>query len=153
MKNILRILAVIIALTTIGLTGCDGENNTGGTFESISIQDISPEEFYKWKDADIDKVYSIHDAEQLTHYLTEEGNPLPEIDFEKHTLLLAYGYAPSSILGVSKVYYFNEKSGHYTLRVTVEMHHITGVDRWSLAVLVPVIPDTIEVKEEIYFFY
>lgn len=104
--------------------------------EEVASEDISPENYYEWKDTETDKAYVVRSQEELQGYINGE-NPLPEIDFSKNTLLLARGATPCGIIDVEKKVYGNEDGGNQMLHITVKMNAATVIGKWSAAVLIP----------------
>ena len=89
-----------------------------------------------------DEAIVINSYEGLEKYILCKRDGYPEIDFSKHTLLLARGTAKSVISSKEMISIFLENSTNdYTLNLTIYLNPLLTLQPWHFSVLVPKLPD------------
>ena len=101
-------------------------------FEDYSLEGTS----CKWKNFDYDNVIVINSDEKLQDYLVCAENNYLEIDFSKYTLLLAHGYATSSITNIycSGLQQISEQS--YEMNIDLSLGYATVMTHWQVPIIV-----------------
>ena len=87
-----------------------------------------------------DKLTVITSNKELKNYIICTDSNYPEIDFSKHTLLLANGGVATGIYRIDTKFYRNA-ANNYTLYVTVYLGISMFPETWRIYVLVPKITD------------
>ena len=101
------------------------------------------------------KVLIINSNEDLKNHITTADNDLPEIDFDKNSLLIAYGVAASGVYDLVEKLQQTGKN-EYGMHVTIERTYVELNTEWVRAVVVekisnnPKINLKVELSDNIY---
>lgn len=145
MKKNAQTLSVILMSIFIGFTylSCDSKDDDDLDETSFSEYDLSGTSC-KWIPAG-ERVESelimINSSEELDNYITyTEKNDRPDIDFKKHTLLLARG----EHLHLIKLEYINfeqAQNGHYVFTVNLQPYLSSVITNWWAPIIVKKLKD------------
>jgi hypothetical protein len=143
--NTLKFAAILLLLAGV-ISSC-GKNN-----EPTEI----PFTEYTWGNTDCywtdlgsdNSVIIINSETELEKYLICAESNCPEIDFPKHTLLMASGPGAFSVESVT---FFQNSKDEYELKVTIKEAYIpfdmeNRVYTWHIAIVVPKIPDVAKIN-------
>ena len=137
MKTILKHTAFTAILLSLagGLISCEKENPVEIPFTEYSLVGTS----CQWKNLNYDnKLIIINSNKDLEKYVNcMDGDSYPEIDFSKHTLLLANGRTHSNVNSKNIVHLTQYSSRKYDLEIVVRMGTGGLAEAWTLAILVP----------------
>lgn len=114
------------------------------------LKDISPDNYYDWKNMDNGTVYVVNSAADLEKYLAGE-NPLPEIDFSNMTLLLMRGQATNGITSIENR--LSKYNTTLTLHTSISLNLTEVAEPWCVALLINKIPGTYKVKADVKYNY
>jgi WD40 repeat protein len=107
----------------------------------------------QWTNLSYDgKVIIINSKEELKKYITCEEDDFPDVDFSKHTLLLANGPSTNGIGKIETVLLKNT-SKKYILKVTVHMGITMVAQGWCISIITPKISDKSEIKLNVELTY
>ncbi|MDR1739820.1 MAG: hypothetical protein LBR45_03595 [Bacteroidales bacterium] len=87
----------------------------------------------------------INSNEELENYFVCTEGSLPEIDFSKHTLLLARGLTSSGIYKIEKKLE-QLSTDKYQLNVEIELNFLTVIESWNLTFITKKLNKDSEVK-------
>lgn len=101
---------------------------------------------WDWSEIEANRLYVIRSMDEYTRYVKSENDPLPEIDFEKYSLLVAKGQANRGVAGMdNKV--ISSGSESYLLDINITLNAATAMDEWYVGILASVPRDKkIEMK-------
>jgi len=102
-------------------------------FEDYSLADAS----CQWANLAYDNtIVVINTNEELNQYITCTGSEYSAIDFSKHTLLLANGKAPSSVVNVNcnSLKQISEQS--YKMGIDIAIGFATVISKWQIPIVV-----------------
>jgi hypothetical protein len=101
-------------------------------FEEYSLEGTS----CKWENFESNKVIIINSDEELSDYIVCAGNDRSNIDFLKHSLLLARGGATSGISYID-IDFSQETVDNYALNVNIHTTPITYPQPWLISIVTP----------------
>lgn len=106
----------------------------------------------KWKNLDFSqdgiengKLLVINTADKFKNYLADTESLCPEIDFEKNTLLIAYGVTSSGIHGLAAEKLLQTGKNEYSITVGIERNYTETSTEWATAVLAEKLADNAEI--------
>ena len=133
-------VVIILCLGTFLLVSCE-ENGKKEfpvviPFDDYSLAGTS----CQWRDfSDVDTLIIINSTEELGNYVNCTDN-YPEIDFSKHTLLLAHGLETSSLIAKCEVLQqISEKS--YKIKVSILPTDLTVMTYWHVPIIINKLDD------------
>ncbi len=141
MKNILKLLIVSFTCTII-CTGCRDINEDENT-EIYPVDIITTD--YKlppdvdWQNLKQDSVYQFDSKEKLISHISNPTD-IPEIDFERYSLIIVCGRTTNGIQELTKQLTQTSRS-KYELKVNITLYNTMEAPRWVLSILTPKIPD------------
>jgi len=126
------------------------------TLEELKIEypiDIPFEEYFlegtkcEWVDFERNKIFIINDNEELKNFVACNEGDFPVVDFEKHTLLLARGWATNGIHYID-INFLKETASEYTLIVSIHTNATAFPQPWLISIVTPKIDNatTISLK-------
>ena len=141
MKDILLILLSLFLITST--VGCSDKINDAGSEEEIKMKEFSLEDFdCSWnrlsediiQQAEHIEMHIINNTTELLSYISCNDN-IPEIDFEKYSLLLAKGLHPHV------VYYeyseFINDNDNYSWSIFLSDRTHSTITEYDISILVP----------------
>ena len=95
-------------------------------------------------------VIAINSSEELEEYIDCSSGSYPEIDFSKHTLLLASGRAPNGVHEISNCsLQFSNNEYQLEIRIHLEPREVIG--RWIMALVVNKLREESDIDLKIIF--
>ena len=93
-----KVLLVVCFCCLIALiNGCSDDDS-----KKVAIQDFVLVDGCKWSEFERDKLYRIDSQSELLNYVECEDNEIPQIDFNKNTLLVIRFYLPNPGYTITK---------------------------------------------------
>ena len=89
-----------------------------------------------WESFEHSKVIIINSEEALSNYIVCENNDYSNIDFSKHSLLLARSNAFSTILYMN-IKFLQEEANKYVLNVNIYRGPLQYPEPWLIAIITP----------------
>lgn len=124
--------------------GCD--KNSDPKERIIDMIDYTEElTNWNWEKMEYDKLYVFRSIEQYTQYQKEEDSPLPEIDFNKKTLLVTKGKTNTGISEIEKKIIATDAED-YILYVKVTLNETLSISEYHIGILVSSIPANKEIE-------
>ncbi|MCL2326872.1 MAG: hypothetical protein FWC39_00005 [Bacteroidetes bacterium] len=137
--NILKIATLLLIFATL-LSGCKKE-------EFIEFTEFQLFEFgCNWKNTKQDEVIIINSTTELEKYTDCTYGEYPEIDFSKHTLLLASGCTSSGIHCISAKELQQLSAKKYKLNVEITLNDAAAVEKWTIALITNKLSNTSKIK-------
>ena len=142
MKKKILLFTALSLMSVVSFSSCKEETKVEYPIE-ISFTEYSFAEIScQWTNLNYDDtIIIINSNEKLASYINcLEGN-YPEVDFSKHTLLLAHGMAPSSIVNVNcrKLQQYSEQN--YKIEIGIVIGDATVISNWQLPIIVDKVGD------------
>ena len=126
----------------------DEEDTPAGTYSTIETVAIAPQTGCRWiysvPDGKSSGITVIRSQEELASHLSC-GEGLPAVDFNTHSLLLAYGDTLSNVHTLSHQL-LQISENEYRLDVTIELGSEAWPEGWTISVLIPKIPQNTTVQ-------
>jgi hypothetical protein len=147
--RLLKLTAVLlIAAGAFACTEKEQESeNTPVEFTEYSLAETG----CQWTNLEYEGILSIINSQvDFERYFDCAAGVCPEIDFSKHTLLLASGQSMNGIGKIETVLLKNT-SKKYILKVTVHMGITANVENWAVSIITPKISDKPEIKFDIEY--
>jgi hypothetical protein len=142
-KTMLTTTAILLILA--GIVACGKEKEEKQPTEIPLTEYALSGSNCQWTNLDYnDSVIVINNKTELEKYITCTEETFPEIDFSKHTLLLASGGTTQSVYSINTNWY-KYSAAEYELAITVVMAGYMVAQGWSVSILVPKIQDNAEV--------
>jgi len=94
----------------------------------------------QWTSFEPKKVIVINSDENLENYILCSNGTYPQIDFLKHSLLLAYGIAPSAPAEVISTQLLRTSDNEYSLHLVIESGVLGTPGPWFLSIIAPKLP-------------
>jgi len=134
-STLLKLTALLLILAGVA-SSCNPEEPDypiGILFTEYSLESSS----CQWRNLNYDdKIIIINSNEELENYISCSDGNYSEIDFSKHTLLLASGKINGHISEISAKDFKQLSSNKYKLYVEVTSCNLTHIASWSNAVVV-----------------
>ena len=139
MKKILKLTAFLLILAGV-LSACKKPDDTkidypiNVPFEVYSL--IGTECQWLLNLIDFDTVVMVNNNEELQNFITCTSGNYPEIDFSKHSLLMARGVCTSGIVALEMQLQQISSNG-YSLDVDITMDMTAVPQGWFISITVP----------------
>jgi hypothetical protein len=132
-RILLNFAAILLVLTSAFSCGKEKNETTEIPFTEYSLINTN----CWWTNFDyFNKVLIINNKSELETHVTCAEGTFPEIDFAKHTLLLAYGRSTQNV-GSINIALFKHSITEYELKVTVFMGDFMVAEGWHISIIVP----------------
>ena len=95
-------------------------------------------------------VIAINSSEELEEYIDCSSGSYPEIDFSKHTLLLASGRAPNGVHEISNCS-LQSSNNEYQLEIRIHLEPREAIGRWIMALVVNKLSEESDIELKIIF--
>ncbi len=132
----LLLSAVLLTLAGMVMSCKDKEKSIEISFTEYSLVQTP----CSWTHLNFDNTVIVNNDKDMVKYVKCENGNYPEVDFSKHTLLLASGRSSSDIRQIDTKFFQNSKN-KYTLKVTIYLGFATIAQGWNKAIIVPKISD------------
>jgi|GEM_PF-4412059 len=94
-----KVLFIICISSLISLSnGCSDDNG----WNKVALQDFVLDKTCQWTEFEKQKIYRIDSQADLLNYIECEDNEIPQIDFEKYTLLMTSFDLPDPGYSITK---------------------------------------------------
>lgn len=158
-KNVLKsTLCVISSLFMFWLCSCDNEmtekkdetREPAETYASINTEDFTLPDGWRWMysapQGEGTGMIIINSQEELMKHLSDEGDALSSIDFNKNSLLLVFGDTLRNIYSLTYQLVRVIETEEYQLNVDI----LTGTDAWPrgwvISTLIPKVSQNTEIR-------
>lgn len=125
---------------TIVCVGCSLQINGDDTIKSypmdVPMMDYVLPDGTDWQGLKRDTVYLFNSKDDILPYVSKAD--IPEIDFDKYSLMVVSGVNNSGIKSISSQFQQTEKD-MYRLNITIESTAASVVEEWNVAKLVPML--------------
>lgn len=138
MKKLFNNLAVLLAMAG-GLSSCDKK---AIPFMEFSLLEIN----CRWVHTELNSVIIINCNEMLKKHIECANDNYPDIDFSKHTLLLASGSTNSGIHRVNVGRLQQLSTNTYRLNIQVVLNESTMIGMWTVALIVSKLSSESEIE-------
>lgn len=142
---------MLLALFVLLLgASCKGDDSDSKRQDIDTVNYLEKLAGWNWNKMEPEQLYVIRSIDEYNQYMNVGNSSLPEIDFKKHSLLVAKGQANRGISGISGKMISSEEKD-YTLSVEIKLNDAAVMGEWYMGELTLAVPADNKVKLNIIY--